>query len=102
MKVYVGQTRGETLIKLLTELGWGEMTSRGELYPRRTPWAFDNGAFPDWTAGRPFNERAFMDDVERNRFENLAIHFLLDTRDLIVGHWTMMSEIESKAVRCHQ
>lgn len=59
MKVYVGQARGSKLIARLSELGFGEMTTRTEIPPRRTPWAFDNGAFGDWKAGEPFNETAF-------------------------------------------
>lgn len=63
MKIYVGQTRGAKMIALLTELGWGEMTVRGELPARRSPWAFDNGAYRDWTAGRTFDAEAFEADI---------------------------------------
>lgn len=56
MIVYVGQTRSRALIAELTELGFGEITQRKEVPPRRRPWALDNGAFGDWGAGRPFNE----------------------------------------------
>jgi hypothetical protein len=56
---YVGQARGARLIAELSALGLGEMTVRGELPPRRSPWAFDNGAFGDWRAGRSFDGAAF-------------------------------------------
>jgi hypothetical protein len=64
VRVYVGQTRGQALIAALERYKFGEMTSRGELPPRRSPWAYDNGAFADWKAGRPFDEAAFVQDVE--------------------------------------
>ena len=65
--VYIGQSRGAKMIARLTELGFGEMTVRGELEPRRTPWAFDNGAFRDWKKGVPFDAVRFSRDVARIR-----------------------------------
>jgi len=65
VKVYLGQTRSRALIEQLTALGFGEMVSRGELPPRRTPWAYDNGAFSDWRAGRPFDAGAFIADLDQ-------------------------------------
>ena len=62
--VYVGQTRSRKLIANLRQRGWGESTCRGELPPRRTPWFFDNGAFRDWRAGRPFDADRFMADLD--------------------------------------
>lgn len=55
MMAYVGQTRSRALVAELASYGFGEMTVRDEVPPRRTPWAFDNGAFKDWTARRPFD-----------------------------------------------
>jgi hypothetical protein len=63
--VYVGQTRSRSLIAHLSDLGFGEMTVRGELPPRRRPWAFDNGVFKDWRASRDFDVAAYTADVER-------------------------------------
>lgn len=54
--VYIGQTRSRSLIAELSSYGFGEITQRHELPPRRLPWAFDNGAFGDWRAKRPFSE----------------------------------------------
>src|SRR5262245_33548376 len=65
MKVYLGQTRERKLIAQLNSLGFGEMTCRGELPPRRTPWAMDNGAFRDWTNQKPFNQAQFRKDVAK-------------------------------------
>lgn len=65
MTIYIGQTRSRRLIEYLTSKGWGEMTVRGELPPRRRPWAYDNGAYKDWTAGRNFNVQAYERDLER-------------------------------------
>lgn len=64
MLVFVGQTRSRKLIARLTELGFGECTSRGEWPPRRYPSFQDNGAFPDWTRGRDFDNAAFLRDCE--------------------------------------
>jgi hypothetical protein len=65
MRVYVGQTRSRALVVRLAAAGIGELAVRGELStpPRRTPWAYDNGAFRDWTAGRSFDRAAFDFDV---------------------------------------
>lgn len=57
--VYIGQTRSRALIAELTELGFGEITQRHEVPPRRMPWALDNGAFGDWRAERPFDAAQF-------------------------------------------
>ena len=65
MKVYVGQTRSTRLLAKLRELGFGEMTVRSEWPPRRAPWALDNGAFTDWKAKRPFDERTFLRVLDR-------------------------------------
>lgn len=59
MMVYVGQTRSRALISELASLGFGEITQRHEVPPRRMPWALDNGAFGDWRAGRPFDAEQF-------------------------------------------
>src|SRR5258708_1249304 len=52
------------MIRRLWLHGFGECTVRGELPPRRHPWFFDNGAFRDWTAERPFDGDAFLEDLE--------------------------------------
>lgn len=64
VKVYIGQTRGAEWIRKLEALGFGEMTVRGEMPPRRLPWAFDNGAYRDWTAGKVFDVAAFEQELE--------------------------------------
>src|SRR5262245_11216869 len=46
-------------------MGWGEMTTRAEVPPRRRPWAFDNGAFLDWRRGRDFDGDAYQRALER-------------------------------------
>lgn len=77
MKVYVGQTRSAKLVRRLWELGIGECTVRGELPPRRRPWFFDNGAFGDWRAERPFDEAQFVADIE-------AMRLAVDKPDFVV------------------
>jgi hypothetical protein len=40
---------------------------RGELPPRRAPWFYDNGAFADYRAARPFDGLTFERDMRRLR-----------------------------------
>lgn len=63
MTIYLGQTRSRSLMQRLDALGFGEMTTRAEVPPRRRPWALDNGAFGDWKAGRPFDHDAWCKTV---------------------------------------
>lgn len=65
MKAYVGQTRSRKLVARLERHGIGEMTVRGEWPPRRWPWAYDNGAFRDFSAGEPFNATTFEHELLR-------------------------------------
>lgn len=60
--VYVGQTSPDKYMGLeATARGWGEMTVRGDVLPaKRSPWAFDNGAYRDWKADKPFNGPKFL------------------------------------------
>jgi hypothetical protein len=91
VRVYVGQTRAKELIDRLTSWGIGECTARGELPPRRRPWFYDNGAFGDWTAGRPFNAARFMGDVRRIREEQLAPDFMV-VPDRVAAGWASLTE----------
>lgn len=59
VNVYIGQTRAAGWIRLLESYGFGEMCVREEVPPRRQPWAFDNGAFKDFSAGKPFNLKKY-------------------------------------------
>lgn len=63
MRIYVGQSRSSRWIERLVDLGFVECTSRGELPSRRDPWFYDNGAYADFTAKRPFDAAAFRQDV---------------------------------------
>jgi hypothetical protein len=64
MKVYIGQTRGKKWLRKLSEHGFGEMTCRPALMPKRLPFALDNGAYSDWVHQRTFDEAAFIEHVE--------------------------------------
>ena len=64
MKVYLGQTRSRRWLRRLCELGFGEMTCRPALMPKRLPFALDNGAYGDWVHKRTFDEVAFLEHVE--------------------------------------
>lgn len=76
MQAYLGQTRAAKWIRRCTERGFGEMTVRGELPPRRRPWAYDNAAFRDWKAEREFNMVQFTRDLWRIRRERLNPNFI--------------------------
>lgn len=64
MRVYIGQTRSRRLIRSLTHFGFGEMTVREEVPPRRRPWALDNGAYKDWKAGSQFDSTRFLRSLD--------------------------------------
>jgi len=84
MRVYLGQTRSRELCARLTELGFGEMTARGELFPRREPWAYDNGAFGDWKARRSFDAAAFRTDMRRLHEADVPPDFIV-CPDIVAG-----------------
>lgn len=65
MKAYIGQTRARALVEELAALGFGEMTVREEVPPRRDPWVFDNGAFKDFTAGVPFQTARYEKALDK-------------------------------------
>jgi hypothetical protein len=48
------------------------MTVRGELPPRRSPWAYDNGAYKDWQAEKPFDFNRYTRDLRRIRNDGIA------------------------------
>lgn len=60
MRTYIGQTRSRNWIWMLRQYGFGEMTVREENPPKRHPWAFDNGAYKDWTAGKEFQRDKYL------------------------------------------
>jgi len=60
------------------------MCVRGEFPPRRRPWAFDNGAYKDWTAGRVFQAAEFMEDVDSIRAAGVRPDFLV-VPDIVAG-----------------
>lgn len=87
MRVYTGQTRSASLIERLTGFGWGEMTTTrdgGAFPPRRRPWAYDNGAYSDWTHGRAFDAAAFERDVNAIQRDALAPDFIV-VPDIVAG-----------------
>lgn len=72
MRAYVGQTRSKELINLLVNAGIGECCVRGELPPRRPSYFYDNGAYTDHVAERPFNITQFMRDMRALRAGGLG------------------------------
>lgn len=87
MKAYVGQgrlTAGCKKVRVLREKGLGFCLCPGELPPLHEPWFMDNGAFRAWRAGEPFDEVAFLRDVERIRREGLKPDFVV-APDIVGG-----------------
>jgi hypothetical protein len=82
--VYVGQTRGAAWIAKMSALGFGECTVRSEFPPRRRPWFFDNGAFLDWRASRPFDGEAFQSALEKVRRFDAPPDFIV-VPDIVAG-----------------
>lgn len=85
MVAYVGQTRAKRLIEEIRSYGWGEMVSRGELPPRRYPFALDNGVFGDWKAHRPFDEAAYLRDLDKLDRLQLQPDFLVVPDKIAAG-----------------
>jgi hypothetical protein len=77
MIVYVGQTRSAQWIRRCNDQGFREMTVRGELPPRRSGWAYDNGAYGDWKADRPFDFNRYTRDLRKIRDQKLAPDFIV-------------------------
>lgn len=64
-QVFIAEFRGQ-LVDQLAPLGWGRMWVMCRPTPRDAePWAFDNGAFRDYTAGRAFNAPAYRTRLQR-------------------------------------
>lgn len=84
MRVYLGQTRSEGWCHTLRAYGFGEMTTRREYPPRRRPYAFDNGAFKDWVAGKPFDVAAYEAALEKVRADPGRPDFLV-VPDIVAG-----------------
>lgn len=65
--VYTGETRAKKLRERLRARGVGLVVQRGRVTKAAIEewpcWCYDNLAFGDWTAGRAFDDDAFMRDV---------------------------------------
>lgn len=77
MRVYIGQTRSRVLIAELEGFGFGEMVVRGELPPRRNPFAYDNGAFRDFTAGKAFDFNRWARDLRFMNYRDMRPDFVV-------------------------
>jgi hypothetical protein len=100
MKAYVGQTRAAVLIDELAGAGIGECVCRGEFPPRRSfSWFYDNGAFSDFKAGRPFaiakfwRELAHLVDVVELEGHTLPDFVVLP--DVVAGGVASLAESAS-------
>jgi hypothetical protein len=84
MKIYIGQTRSRRWLRKLSELGFGEMTCRPALMPKRLPFALDNGAYSDWVNQRRFDEAAFIEHVELVLLAGFRPDFIV-VPDIVAG-----------------
>jgi hypothetical protein len=64
--IYLADTRSSRLLAEMRERRAGMMVIRGRLKARLTAvrWAYDNGAFADFKAGRPFDFDAWQRDLD--------------------------------------
>lgn len=88
MKIYTGQTSGETLNKLV-ELGLGIMISSGATTTPQTDFkktfcALDNGAFTCYRRGFPFMESVFIKTLEESYKKGINLDFIV-TPDIVAG-----------------
>lgn len=67
MICYLGDTRSAALLAEMRQRRAGVMVIRGRLRSRLTAvrWAYDNGAFADFKAGRAFDTETWQRDVEQ-------------------------------------
>ena len=65
MMAYVGDTRSRKLIAKLRDYDVGQVVQRGRLHYEihLRPWFYDNGAFEDWKAERPFDSGQVLADI---------------------------------------
>jgi len=99
MRVYIGQTRARALTERLIGFGFGEMTVRNEVPPRRTPWVLDNGAFKDWTSGAKFDEAKFAAALERAKHVEPPPDFVV-APDIVAGGAESLAFSRSWLPRC--
>jgi len=81
---YVGQTRSRALIEILNQHGIGEVVVRGELPARRPRFLYDNGAYRDWRAGRPFHVARWLRDMRWMRDRGIVPDFVV-VPDIVAG-----------------
>lgn len=99
MRIYLGQTRDAKLVRRLWKLGIGECTTRGRLPPRRHPWFYDNGAYEDWKAGAPFDEAAFLEDLDAI-YRSIDRPEFIVLPDIVAGGRTSLKESRRWIHRC--
>jgi hypothetical protein len=66
MKVFLGDTRSTWVIEHMQRLGWGRMRCEDRPFNpyEEEEWALDNGAFPAWLHGTPWDADAFLKMVD--------------------------------------
>jgi len=97
LRAYVGQTRSASLVATLAAAGIGECVTRGQLPPRRTPWFYDNGAFEDFMAKRPFNYLQWSRDMRAIRLwqdaEGIPAHRPNGGRSLVAPDFVVVPDV---------
>ena len=69
MKAYLAAPTSRAIRALVVREGLSVIISRGQIKRLMPgiPWVFDNGAFVDWRAEKPFDEAAWRADIETIR-----------------------------------
>lgn len=84
-QVFVGDTRKLTMVARLQELGWGRMyADRVPMSRDEVLWAFDNGAFPAWTSGKPFPTKRFQMRIDK-ALQRATTPYLAVAPDIVGG-----------------
>ena len=85
MKIFTGDSSGKKTLKVLKDNQIGRVFIRGprELYEGEE-WLFDNGAFSWWKEGKPFDEKKFMERLEKCHAK-LPPPYLAVLPDIVAG-----------------
>lgn len=86
MKIFTGDSSGRKTLKVLKENNIGRFFIRGPrvLYEGEE-WGFDNGAFGWWKKGKPFDEKKFMERLEKCHSKLPYPPYLAVLPDIVAG-----------------
>ena len=86
MRIFTGDSSGKKTLKVLKENDIGRFFIRGprQLYEGEQ-WGFDNGAFGWWKEGKPFDEKKFMERLEKCHSNLPYPPYLAVLPDIVAG-----------------